>query len=213
MMNCCQCQGIEEHFDEKAVSRELSLYRTKGPDKTTRMLIDALKAKSIQGFSLLDIGGGVGAIQHELLEAGAQNATDVDASQAYLNAAKEEAQRRGLAERVSFQHGNFVDIAAHIPPADMVTLDRVICCYPDMEALVSLSAARARKLYGLVYPRDVWWVKIGLTVLNFLFRLQKNPFRTFVHPSQAVEAIVNNNGFKQCFYRRTLAWQVVVYSH
>jgi len=212
-MNCCQCQGIEELFDEKSVSRELSLYRTKGPDKTTRMLIDALKAKSIQGFSLLDIGGGVGAIQHELLEAGAQNATDVDASQAYLNAAKEEAKRRGFAERVSFQHGNFVDIAAQIPPADIVTLDRVICCYPDMEALVSLSAARARKLYGLVYPRDVWWVKIGLTVLNFLFRLRKNPFRTFIHPTQAVEAIVNNNGFKQCFYHQTLVWQVVVYSH
>ncbi|MBE3039503.1 MAG: class I SAM-dependent methyltransferase, partial [Chloroflexi bacterium] len=93
------------------------------PDKTTRVLIDALKAKGIQGLSLLDIGGGVGAIQHELLDAGVQNATDVDASQAYLNAAKEEAQRRGLTERVNFQHGNFVDIAAQMPPGDNGSLN------------------------------------------------------------------------------------------
>jgi 2-polyprenyl-3-methyl-5-hydroxy-6-metoxy-1,4-benzoquinol methylase len=213
MMNCCQCQGIEEQFDEKTVFRELTLYRTKGPEKTTRMLIDALKAAGIQGLSLLDIGGGVGAVQHGLLEAGVQNATDVDASHAYLNAAKAEAQRRGLSERVSFQHGNFVDIAAQIPPADIVTLDRVICCYPDMEKLVSLSAARARKLIGLVYPRHVWWVRTGISVLNFLFRLGKNRFRTFSHPTRGVEAIINHHGFKHLFYGQTFVWQVVVFSH
>lgn len=211
-MNCCQCQGIEDLFNEQFVSKELTRYRIKGPDKTTRMMIDALKTGGIQGMSLLDIGAGLGAIQHELLDAGVQNATDVDASQAYLNAAQEEAQRRGFTERISFQHGNFVNIASQIAPADIVTLDRVICCYPDMENLVSLSVARARKLYGLVYPRDVWWVKIGINIMNFIFRLRKNPFRTFTHPTQAVEAIVKNGGFKPHFYRHTLVWQVVVYA-
>lgn len=211
-MNCCQCQGIEALFNAKLVSRELSSYRVKGPHKTTRILIDALKEEGIQGVTLLDIGGGVGAIQHELLESGVQNATDVDASQAYLNAAQEEAQRRGLTERVNFQHGDFVEVAPQIPPADIVTLDRVICCYADMENLVSLSVARARKLYGIVYPRDVWWVKLGIKVMNFIFRLSKNPFRTYTHPTRAVEAIVNNGGFKHRFYRHTLLWQVVVYA-
>jgi ubiquinone/menaquinone biosynthesis C-methylase UbiE len=211
-MNCCQCQGIEELFNEKMVSKELDHYRAKGPDKTTRMLIDAIKAEDIRRLSLLDIGGGVGAIQHALLDAGVQNATDVDASQAYIRAAAKEAQRRGVAERVVFQHGNFIDLAAQIPPADIVTLDRVICCYPDMEKLVKLSLARAGKLYGLVYPRDTWWIKIGLRILNFIFRIQKNPYRTFVHPTQAVEAIVSSSGFKQRFYSQTLVWQVVVFS-
>ncbi len=212
MMDCCQCQGIEELFDEKNVSRELNLYRAKGADRTTRMLIEALIAYGIQDFSLLDIGGGVGAIQHALLAAGVQEAADVDASQAYLNAARGEAQRRGLAERIRFQHANFVEIAAQIPPADIVTLDRVICCYPDMEQLVSLSAARARKLYGLVYPRDAWWVKIGFSLINFLFRLRKHPFQTYRHPTWAVDDIVTNLGFKPLFYGRSLVWQVVVYS-
>jgi magnesium-protoporphyrin O-methyltransferase len=212
MMNCCQCQGIEELFNERLVIKELASYRAKGTNKTTRLLIDAIKVEGVHGESLLDIGGGVGAIQHELLDAGVKNATDVDASQAYLHAAQEEARRRGFVERISFQHGNFVDLASQIPPADIVTLDRVICCYPEMEKMVSLSVARARKLYGLVYPRDVWWVKIGIRLMNFIFRLQKNPFRTFTHPTQAVEAIVKNSGFKPRFYRHTLVWQVVVYA-
>jgi magnesium-protoporphyrin O-methyltransferase len=96
-------------------------------------------------------------------------------------------------------------------PADIVTLDRVICCYPDMEKLISLSAARARKLYGLVYPRDTWWVKIGLALQNFFFRLRRSPFRTFSHPSESVEAILVKRGFKRHFYHQTFVWQVAVY--
>ncbi len=211
-MNCCQCQGIEEFFNEQYVTQELSRYRAKGPDKTTRMLIDALKEEGVQGLTLLDIGGGVGAIQHELLDAGVHNATNVEASTASIATARAEAQRRGHAGRVSYHQGNFVDLATHIPPADIVTLDRVICCYHDIEKLVGLSTARARKLYGLVYLRDAWWIKIGLAIENFFYRLRKSPFRVFFYPTEAVEAIVNSNGLRRRFYRRTLLWQVVVYT-
>jgi magnesium-protoporphyrin O-methyltransferase len=199
-------------FDERTVSRELTHYRAKGPDRTTRMLIGALKKERIQDLSLLDIGGGVGAIQHALLEAGVQNAVDVDASQAYIQAARAEALRRGVAERISFQHGDFVELAGQIPPADIVTLDRVICCYPDMEKLVSLSAARARKLYSLVFPRDTWWLRIGFVLMNFFMRLRRNPYRAFMHPTRAVEALLRGSGFKRLYYHRTLIWQVAVYS-
>jgi 2-polyprenyl-3-methyl-5-hydroxy-6-metoxy-1,4-benzoquinol methylase len=211
-MNCCQCQGIEELFNDRLVSKELSSYRAKGPSKTTRFLIDAIKKAGVQGATLLDIGGGVGAIEHALLNEGVENAMDVDASRAYLKAAQEEARQRGLQEKISFQHGNFVEVASQIPPADIVTLDRVICCFPDMENMVRLSAARARKIYGLVYPRDAWWMKIGMKILNFFLRLQKNPYRGFIHPSQAVEAIVINNGFKPQFTGGTRLWRVEVYS-
>jgi len=211
-MDCCQIQGIEDLFNEKTVSQELADYQAKGPNKTTRMMIDALKAEGVEGCSLLDIGGGVGAIQHALLEAGVKTATDVDASQAYLKAARKEAQRRGVSERIDFQHGNFVDLSGQIAPADVVTLDRVICCYHDVERLVILSAERANKLYGLVYPRDAWWMKVALVMINFIYRLQKSPFRTFVHPAKTVEALVSSHGFKRRFYRQTPIWQVVVYA-
>jgi hypothetical protein len=211
-MNCCQCQGIEDLFNDPLVSKELGAYRVKGPAKTTRWMIEALKAQGVQDYHLLDIGGGVGAVQHALIEAGVKEATDVDASKAYIKAARGEAERRGIADRLHFQHGNFVDIAPQIPPADIVTLDRVVCCYPDMENLVGLSAARARKLYGLVYPRDAWWVKMGIAIINLFFRLQRKPFRTFVHPTGDVDALVRSQGLRPRFFRKTLVWQVVVYS-
>jgi hypothetical protein len=211
-MNCCQCQGIEELFSQPYVTKDVARYRAKGPDKTTRMLIEAIKGSNIEGQTLLDIGGGVGAIQHQLLAAGLEHATDVEASTAYLNAARAETQRRGYLERVSYHQGNFVDLAPDIAPADIVTLDRVICCYPDMEKLVSLSAARARKQYGLVYPRDTWWIRIGLAVANLFFRLRRSAYRGFVHPTKRVEAILGGAGLKRSFYCQTLYWQVVVYA-
>lgn len=210
-MNCCQIQGLEDLFNEKLVSTELEQYRVKGPQKTTRLLVEALKEQGVQGLDLLDIGGGVGAIQHQLVAAGVRQATDVDASQSYIDAARAEAERRGLAGRVRFEHGNFVDIAPSLPAADIVTLDRVVCCYPDMEDLVKLSLEKANRLYGLVYPRDTWWARLGVKLLNLFFRLRKSPYRSYVHPSREVEALVRGRGFTRQFYRQTLVWQVVVY--
>ena len=211
-MNCCQCQGIEELFNRQYVTKELARYLAKGPDKTTCMLTEAIEAEGIAGFSLLDIGGGLGAVQHELLDSGVQNVTSVDASTAYLTAARAEVQRRGQAEHVTFHYGNFVDLAKDIAPADIVTLDRVICCYPDMEKLVGLSAARARKLYGLVYPRDVWWTRMWLALENFFYRVRRSPYRAFLHSTRAVENVLGINGFKLHAHRQTLAWQVAVYT-
>ncbi len=211
-MNCCQCQGIEEVFNDKLVNKELARLHAKGPSRTTRLLIEALRKQKIQGLSLLDIGGGVGAIQYALLEAGCQSAIDVDASNAYIHAAREEAQRRGMAEKINYRHGNFVELAPEIPEADIVTLDRVICCFPDVENMVDLSAARAGRLYGLVFPRDSWWIRVGMSILNFILRLQRSSYRGFAHSTQAVEALVRSHGLKRIFYQRTLFWQIVVYS-
>lgn len=211
-MSCRQCQGIESFFSRNTAAKELGQYRKRGPAKTTRMLLEALQASGIQGTTLLDIGGGVGAIQHELLSAGASSAVNVDAAAAYIEVAQEEAQRKGQAERVSYRHGNFVDLASDIPTQDIVTLDRVICCYHDMPALVGLSAARAGKLYGLVYPREVWWMKLAGSLINLAMRVTRNPFRFFVHPTEAVDAVAHDNGLQPRFHRQTLLWQVVVYA-
>ncbi|MGH2518131.1 MAG: methyltransferase domain-containing protein, partial [Ktedonobacterales bacterium] len=162
--------------------------------------------------TLLDIGGGIGAIQLELIGAGATSATDVDASTAYLAAARDEAARRGYGDRVSYQHGNFVDVAGTIEPADIVTLDRVICCYHDLRGLVGASAAKARRLYGLVYPRDVWTVRMIFAVGNTLLRLQRNPFRIFTHRTRAVEALLRDAGLERRFQRNAGFWQVAVYA-
>jgi magnesium-protoporphyrin O-methyltransferase len=211
-MKCCsQCQGLEEMFDSTEAARDLRAYRRSGPARSTRRLLDALREAGVDGLTLLDIGGGVGAIQHELFKSGVRAATDVDASSAYLAASREEAARQGHADRTQYFHGNFVDLAPQIEEADIVTLDRVICCYPDMPALVGLSSAKARRLYGVVYPRDVWWTRLGRIAVNLYSRMQRSQFRFFVHPSAEVDATVRRNGLTPRFKRQGLFWQVVVY--
>ncbi len=176
------------------------------------MLLDALRAAGVKGATLLDIGGGIGAIQLELLGAGLTSATDVDASTAYLAVARQESARRGYGDRVTYQHGNFVDLAPTIAPADIVTLDRVICCYHDMRGLVGTSAAKARRLYGLVYPRDIWGTRAIFSVANVVLRLRRSPFRVFAHSTSAVEALLHDAGLEQRFRRNAGFWQVAIYA-
>jgi len=210
-VSCCnQCQGIEDMFDPKEVAKDLRKYREKGPSKGTRLLLDALKAEGVQDATVLDIGGGVGAVQHALLEAGAAAVVNVDASTAYSEAAQEEARRRRLHDRVTYHHGNFVDITEELGPADIVTLDRVICCYRDVKALVGLSSTRAAELYGLVYPRDNLLSRAFIRVSNLYLRLTGSKFRAFVHPNALVENLLTANGLERRYYKKTTAWQVAV---
>ena len=210
-MVCRQCRGIEEFFDEKWANSELKRYRKRGPRKTTQMLVDAIATGPMRGKSLLDIGGGVGAIQHELLKAGVSHVTAVDASAGYIKVAREEAQRQGHDNRINYHHGDFVDHAATVEPADIVTLDRVICCYHDMEQLVGESSRRAAEVYGLVFPQDNWASKVTTRLFNAYQWLRRSPFRVFVHSSTHVDSLVRGNGLEQRFRGHTLMWQVLVY--
>jgi magnesium-protoporphyrin O-methyltransferase len=146
------------------------------------------------------------------LRAGISSATNVEASTAYVEVSKEEAERQGYADRVSYQHGNFIDVAPAVADADIVTLDRVICCYPDAQALVSLSAARARHLYGVVYPQYGWFNTVFVAGLNVVFRLRRCAMRSFLHRPEVVDAIVRSHGLQRRFYRTSFPWQIVVYS-
>lgn len=211
-MTCGQCQGIERFFGHRQAERQLKSYQRRGADKTTRLLLAALRAEGVDGQTLLDIGGGIGAIQLELLKAGVTSATDVDASTGYLAIARAEAEREQLSSRITYRHGNFVDLAPDVLPAGVVTLDRVICCYPDMRALVGQSTAKATHLYGLVYPRDMWLTRAVLSLGNLLLRLQRTPFRVFVHSSVAVDALIREAGLRPRFHRTAGFWQIAVYA-
>lgn len=186
-------------------------YRKEGLDKTTRLLIEAIFRQGVKGMTLLDIGGGVGGIQHTLLANGVVQATSVDASTAYVNAAREEAARREQDERINFLQGDFVDLAEELPLADIVTLDRVVCCYDNMEALVRLSANKAGKRYGLVFPRDLWPFRMLLPVANFFITLTGSPFRIFIHSTEQVEKILKEQGLVKQYHKGAGFWQIMVY--
>ena len=160
---------------------------------------------------MLDIGGGIGAIHHELLADVADAAMHVDASSAYLKEAKAEAVRRGHGERVNFIHADFTDVAADLPKADIVTLDRVVCCYPDFRGLLKAAADHSRKVLALTYPREIWYLRIFLQAANFFQRLRNDPFRVFLHPIADMDSLIKGDGFERVSLHRLFVWEMTLY--
>jgi magnesium-protoporphyrin O-methyltransferase len=135
----------------------------------------------------------------------------VDVSTAYLEAAGSEHARRGTSDRFERVAGDFVALCPDLAPADIVTLDRVLCCYPAMEDLVAASAARARRLYGLVYPRSGGLFRLMGPAVNGLMRLRRSAYRAYVHDTATVDRLVRNLGFALDYRAATLVWQVFLY--
>jgi len=199
-------------YDEELAASQLRKYRDEGPIASTQALIDALKAEGVEGRTLLDIGGGIGALQHDLLDAGVAHATSVDASAPYLAAAGEESRRRGHEGRVTYLHGDFVELADSVSSAGIVTLDRVINVYPDWEQLAGLAAAHAERLFGLAYPRDTPFVRGVIAAMNLMLRLKRKPVRASVRPADAIERIARENGLTPHVSRNVgAAWQVAIF--
>ena len=136
----------------------------------------------------------------------------VDVSPDYLSVAREEAERRGHASRVTFVRGDFAELAPTQNESDVVTLDRVICCYPDMERLVALAAGKSGRLLGAVYPRAVWWMRLAVRGINAFNWIRRSAFRTYLHAPAAIDAIVRAQGLERRSFERTVGWEVAVYA-
>lgn len=210
-MPCPHCEAADDIFNHGYASRKLREYRKDGVTGPTRTLIEALRTAGIDDMTFIDVGGGIGAISLELLKAGAQSGVDVDASHTFLRMAGELAEERGLRDRMTYTYGDFVDIAPSLDPADIVTLDAVICCYPDMQRLVTESAQHANHYLALVYPTDGFISRIGIPLLNLFWRLRGSAFRNFVHPTREVDALIRDHGFEPLHRSSGLLWQTWVY--
>jgi SAM-dependent methyltransferase len=169
MPGCC-CSPFEcaanQQFDRKKVAQELKWYRQKGPGPTTRPLIDRVTESTGVSGTVLDVGSGLGSLTLALLERGASSAVAVDASAAYISAARDEAAQRGRSGAIRFVHADFVVAAPEIPRASIVTLDRVVCCYPSCTQLLEAAVIHAERCVAVSYPRDVWYVRAALGLEN-----------------------------------------------
>lgn len=210
-MICCKNNVIERQFDKNLAAKKLRRYRAGGIGRQTGMLVDSIKALGIEGYSLLDIGCGLGSIGIELLESGLAAVENIDVSSSYLEAAETEYKRRNLIDKTNFTHGNFVEIAGNVSTADIVTLDKVICCYDEVERLIKLSCGKTSKFYGVIYPRDNWWVKAAIGLENLLRKIKGSTFKLFVYPAEVVENLIMEQGLSRVYYKATIAWQIVIY--
>lgn len=210
-MTCCNAKIYNDAFDAKTAQQELEDFRKKGPKKNSRPLIRLLKQMDIKNASLLDIGSGVGAVIFELFECGISNAVYTDYSSAYHAAFREEAKTRSLEKVTESFVGDFLETHQNIKKADLVTLDKVICCYENYEDLVKLSVQKALKWYAYSIPRDVWWVKWVHVLTEKMKVLKGNTFRTYVHPAGKIEQIIIENGFKKIHDLNKMEWQTCIF--
>lgn len=208
---CCRADLAVIGYDGRDAEKDLAAWRRHGARETTRELIDVIRHHGVRDATVLDIGGGVGVVHTALLESGAARAIDVDAAREYLQVAQAEAERRGLAGRIDYRFGDVVEIAADLPPADIVTLDAVICCYPYLGRLLEASVRSRPRLVGLTYPRDVWWMIAFMRLYNLAHALRRSPARYFIHRHRSVRRLLADAGYAEIHDGGTPDWRVAVY--
>lgn len=207
-MSCCAPKGYRELFGERAARRDARRYRRKGLDETAQEMVEFLRGRGLDDATVLEIGGGVGAIGLELLRAGADRAVEVELSPNYERSAAELARELGFEGRVERRLGDLVAEGEGVPAADAVVMHRVVCCYPDVDALVGTAGERARRHLVLSFPRDRRLVRGGRRVINLWFRLRRWDFRFHLHPRAAILAAAEREGLRPVLEHQGAIWQV-----
>ncbi len=208
MSDCCSPKGYRWVFSERAARAEARRYRRKGLDATSRRIVTLLKSQGVEGRTVLEVGGGIGAIQIELLKAGAASATSVELTPTYEEVAGELLEESGLAGRVERKVMDFAAAAGEVGSADIVILNRVICCYHDMPLLAGAAADHARQVLVMSYPKRTWWTVIGLGLANLLLRATRREFHIFLHPPPKIIAASQERGLQPLLNQKGVLWIV-----
>jgi len=206
--NCC---GAERLFNLKMAKKELKKYKKSGAGKSTRALNAAISATEFKDKTLLDIGGGIGAIQWHFLAHGGAKTTDMDYSDGYLEVAREYAIENDWDDQTTFCQGDFMEASGGIEKHDFVTLDKVVCCYPDYEGLLSKALSKTNHTIGLVYPLGGVVSRIVVFFAKWFLRLIGNPFHPYIHPVASVRQVVLDDGFETVHSSVSFPWHVEVY--
>jgi len=207
--DCCTPRGYRQLFTEKSAYAAARRYRRRGLDPTSQRIVDILTAEGVAGQSVLEVGGGVGAIQLELLRAGASRATSIELTPTYEGAAAELIAEYGLAQRIERRVVDFVDAAVEVEPADIVVLNRVICCYPDMPRLVGAAADHTAGRLVLSFPKRRAWTRALLAMGNIGMRLARREFHVFIHPPSDIGDVARAHGLAVGGSRAGLFWEVL----
>ena len=126
---------------------------------------------------------------------------------AYEPYARELASDKGLSDRVTFRVVDLLEDPDDVEPADVVVLNRVVCCSPDGIELTGIAGRLARRTLVLSYPRDVVWVRLGVGLINLGQRLFGRSFRAFVHSPAKLCAAVEEQGLRATDLGRTAFWE------
>jgi hypothetical protein len=208
MAGCCDPRGCDSFFGQRFARRVARRYRKRGLDRTARRIVEFLEAQGIEDATVLEVGGGVGEIQIELLKRGARRTVNLELSPAYEREAEALLDEAGLRGRVERRRQDIAVEPDAVDPVDAVVLHRVVCCYPDYERLLGAAAGRARRLLVFSYPRHNPVSRLVVAVENLAFRLVRKEFRTFAHPPTAMLAVVRARGLEPAYAHEGPIWNV-----
>ncbi|HKW76695.1 MAG TPA: methyltransferase domain-containing protein [Terriglobales bacterium] len=210
-MSCPHCCAAQTQFDAKRAQRDLQRYRRNGADAVTRLILSALQQRELEGSHLLDVGAGIGVIAAELAKSGVARATIIEASPAYLDVARRQVGSLYPEGLTQFILEDFTSVAATLADADVVTLGRVVCCYPDAETLLHQAAGRTRRVLAFTYPRYRWFVRAVNAIQNFWRHLRGNAFQTYVHAPWQMQKVLETAGLARVAQKGTTGWMLDVY--
>jgi predicted TPR repeat methyltransferase len=210
MPRCCSPDAYADLFNEKLARRDAARYRRKGLKGVSKRLVELVAARGVDDATVLELGGGTGTLQIELLERGAARATNTELSPGYEAVAGELLRERGLTDRVERVVADVVQDPERVHAADVVLLNRVVCCYPDFEAMLATAARKARRLVAFSYPPDSALARGLVRVLNLWPRLRGSDFRAYVHPERAMLETLERRGFQVVARERAGIWRIAL---
>ena len=170
-----------------------------------------LEQAGYQGAKILEIGSGVGHLHQTLLERGAASAVGVDLASKMIEEARRWASDRTLTDRTDYVEGDFMEIHATLPDADVTVLDKVVCCYPDADGLVHASLSKTGRVYALTYPLNRWYIRAMMGLVALAMKIVRSDFRPYVHDPERIEKWITEAGFDKHYQNNNMVWLTQVY--
>jgi magnesium-protoporphyrin O-methyltransferase len=208
MRRCCDPRGCDDFFGPRFARQVARRYRRRGPDKAARQMLEFLQREGIEGLTVLELGGGIGEIQLELLKRGARSSLNLELSPAYDAEAQRLIREAGLVGRAERRLHDIAVDPDGVEAADIVVLHRVVCCYPDYERLLTAAAGHARRMLVFSHPPRNAASRLLVGAQNLVFRLKRSRFRTFAHPPAAMLAVLERHGLQHAFTHDGFVWHV-----
>jgi protein-L-isoaspartate O-methyltransferase len=207
--SCCTPKGYRQIFSERSARAQARRYRRHGPDASARQIAELLQKEGVEGMTLLEVGGGIGAIQIELLKAGLARAVSVELTPTYEASAADLLREAGFEDRVERKVMDFANAGADIETADIVVMNRVICCYPDLPRLAGAAADHTGRFLVMSFPKERWWTRVVVWMENAGLAITRREFRVFLHPIAQILATGERHGLSLWLDRPGVFWQIM----
>jgi SAM-dependent methyltransferase len=207
---CCFDDWVD-HWSDQATKKPTAA-------KVTASLLDAITQAGVADRTVLDVGCGIGDLAIEAVARGATSGVGFDLSPKAIEQARELAQARGVGDRTTFHVGDGAKL--DLPAADVVVINRVVCCYPDTENLLERTLGAARSVFAITAPISTGAIgaynRIWNRCWNVWYRLRRKKFagfRTFVHDLERIDERIRAAGFRRVRHEhRRVVWDLAVYA-